>query len=198
MFQQRPLPPMNSRGFFPPPTRQFPPMGGQPFGGSFMGGQQQFLSPQIAGKGAGGLKGILSRFLPGTQGVQGIAGAANATGGLQSLASPANLSSMLGNVQKVLGMAQQVTPMVQQYGPLVKNLPAMIKIYSELKNSNSDDSSTEPNVSNEDSPSVTNFEEVKEDRSPTQPLSTTNKQKSQSSPDSDKKIPKSSSPKMYI
>jgi hypothetical protein len=64
----------------------------------------------------------------------------NATGaaqGLQGIASPANLSSMLGNVQKVLGMAQQVTPMVQQYGPLVRNLPAMIKIYSELKSGGS-------------------------------------------------------------
>ncbi|MFC0270029.1 VrrA/YqfQ family protein [Metabacillus herbersteinensis] len=193
MFQQRPLPPMNSRGFFPTPTRQLPPMGGQPFGGSFMGGQQQFIAPQTAGRGAGGLKGILSRFLPGTQGVQGIAGAAQATGGLQSLASPANLSSMLGNVQKVLGMAQQVTPMVQQYGPLVKNLPAMIKIYSELKNSNSDDSPTEPSVSNEDSPTIANLEKEKEVHSSTQPLST-----SKNRQNSDKKIPKSSSPKMYV
>lgn len=188
---------MNSRGFFPPPTRQFPPMGGQPFGGSFMGGQQQqFLAPQTAGRGAGGLKGILSRFLPGSQGVQGIAGAAQATGGLQGIASPANLSSMLGNVQKVLGMAQQVTPMVQQYGPLVKNLPAMIKIYSELKNSNSDDTSTEASVSNEEAPSVTKLEAGNEDPSPT--VKNTTKQKSKSNPASDKKTPKSSSPKMYI
>lgn len=54
---------------------------------------------------------------------------------LKSLANPENLSSILGNVQKTLKMAESVVPMVQQYGPLVKNLPAMWKLYSELKNS---------------------------------------------------------------
>lgn len=47
---------------------------------------------------------------------------------------------MLTNVQKVLGVAQQVTPMVQQYGPLIRNLPAMFKIYRELKNADTDSS----------------------------------------------------------
>lgn len=40
---------------------------------------------------------------------------------------------MLTNVQKMLGIAQNVMPMVQQYGPLVRNLPAMMKIWKELK-----------------------------------------------------------------
>jgi hypothetical protein len=154
MFQQRPMPPMPSRGFQPQrmqmggqpfsnqpfgnqqargfgPTRSFQPFRQQmgPFSSQFgppgFGGQQ--FGQQAMGRG-GGIKGILSRFLPG-----GGQGAANAAQGLQGITNPANLSSMLGNVQKVLGMAQQVTPMVQQYGPLVRNLPAMIKIYSELK-----------------------------------------------------------------
>ncbi|WP_308315274.1 MULTISPECIES: VrrA/YqfQ family protein [Bacillaceae] len=164
MFQQRPMPPMPSRGF--PPQRMQ--MGGQPFlnrafgsrqtggfgrVGSFQQfgqqmrpfssqfgpqafGGQQFGVQQAMGRG-GGIKGLLSRFLPGGGGAVNATGAAQ---GLQGIASPANLSSMLGNVQKVLGMAQQVTPMVQQYGPLVRNLPAMFKIYSELKSGGSGDS----------------------------------------------------------
>nr|MDH3099018.1 VrrA/YqfQ family protein [Bacillus velezensis] len=64
--------------------------------------------------GGGGLKGMLSRFLPGSGGGSAAASApAAASGGagaglqgIQNLASPASLSSMLGNVQKVLGVAQ--------------------------------------------------------------------------------------------
>lgn len=43
-------------------------------------------------------------------------------------------------------MAQQVT-MIQQYGPLVRNLPAMMKLYSQL--SKSDDTETEANEESE-------------------------------------------------
>ncbi|MED4876273.1 VrrA/YqfQ family protein, partial [Anoxybacillus geothermalis] len=43
------------------------------------------------------------------------------------------LIGMLNNVQKMLGIAQNVVPMVQQYGPLIRNLPAMIRIFRELK-----------------------------------------------------------------
>ncbi|MCS0542965.1 YqfQ family protein, partial [Aeromonas veronii] len=53
---------------------------------------------------------------------------------LQSLANPSNLSAMMGNVQKTLKMAESVVPMVQQYGPLMKNIPAMIRMYSAIKN----------------------------------------------------------------
>jgi hypothetical protein len=111
-----------------------------------MGGGQ--FRAQMPVKGGGGIKGLLSRIIPGSQGaggaainpqgfIQGATGASRATGVLQGLANPANISGMLGNVQKVLGVAQQVTPMVQQYGPLVKNLPAMLQIYRELKNGDS-------------------------------------------------------------
>ncbi|USK36333.1 YqfQ family protein [Bacillus sp. F19] len=141
-FSNQPFGNQQARGFRP--TRSFQPFGQQrgPFSSQFgppgFGGQQ--FGQQAIGRG-GGIKGILSRFLPG--GGQGAASAANTAQGLQGIANPANLSSMLGNVQKVLGMAQQVTPMVQQYGPLVRNLPAMIKIYSELKGGGqSDEEST--------------------------------------------------------
>ncbi|MBD1382125.1 hypothetical protein IC621_17990 [Bacillus sp. IB182487] len=151
------MPPSNSRGFFPP--RQMPPgppsrnvfggMGGRIRNQGFNMGNNGFRSfpgqpfgqgaMQAAGRG-GGLKGLLSRFMPGAQGAANIqAGSAGASGGLQGLMNPSNITGMLGNVQKVLGIAQQVTPVVQQYGPLVKNLPAMIKIYSQLKNSDSGD-----------------------------------------------------------
>ncbi|WP_027407827.1 VrrA/YqfQ family protein [Anoxybacteroides tepidamans] len=57
--------------------------------------------------------------------MQNIASSAGTTGG--------GITGMLGNVQKMLGIAQNVVPMVQQYGPLIKNLPAMMKIFRELK-----------------------------------------------------------------
>ncbi|CAG9619335.1 YqfQ family protein [Sutcliffiella rhizosphaerae] len=63
----------------------------------------------------------------------GLGQLANA-GTLQQLVNPNNLTGMLGNVQKALKMAEGVMPMVQQYGPLVRNVPAMLKLYSELKN----------------------------------------------------------------
>ncbi len=67
---------------------------------------QQFLPQPNAGarNGAGtGLKGMLSKFLPGAGGT-GAPGAAAGGGaglqGIQNLANPASLSSMLNNVQK--------------------------------------------------------------------------------------------------
>ncbi|MFP3813821.1 hypothetical protein SB660_22720, partial [Bacillus sp. SIMBA_005] len=75
-------------------------------------GRQLFPQQQIAGAGlrnagtggGGGLKGMLSRFLPGSGGGSAAASApAAASGGagaglqgIQNLASPASLSSMLG------------------------------------------------------------------------------------------------------
>lgn len=167
---------MSTRGFFPQQGQMQ--MGRPPFQGPIMGSGQ--IGQQIPTR-SGGLKGLISRFMPGSQGVsaganpqgmiQGAAGATRASGALQGLTNPANISGMLGNVQKVLGMAQQVTPMVQQYGPLVKNLPAMIKIYRELKNGDtvSDDnddivetdvSDTKPSVeTSEDNETNLQFEE---------------------------------------
>ncbi|KPB05321.1 hypothetical protein AAV98_08045 [Bacillus sp. CHD6a] len=77
---------------------------------------------QLANTGAGG----------------GLGQLANA-GTLQQLINPNNLTGMLGNVQKALKMAEGVMPMVQQYGPLVRNMPAMLKLYNELKNVDEDD-----------------------------------------------------------
>lgn len=218
MFQQRPMPPMNTRGFFPPQGQI--PMGRQGMPGPLMGRSQQLGAPMTPrGAGGGGLKGILSRILPGSQAAaagnpQGFIGGANAvanvtraSGGLQGLMNPSNISGMLGNVQRVLGMAQQVTPMVQQYGPLVKNLPAMIKIYREL-NSSSDDSDT----TSEETLSTSNEEDVTtSQQSKTQ---ATKKRKSTRLMDKEelqdndatapapnkkrKPSPKSSQPKMYI
>ncbi|MFC4320803.1 VrrA/YqfQ family protein [Litchfieldia salsa] len=68
-------------------------------------------------------------------------GAAKTTSVLSGLTNPANLGTMLGNVQKALHTAESVMPMVQQYGPLVKNIPSMLKLYRELNSSDSDDDS---------------------------------------------------------
>ncbi|MEI4789309.1 YqfQ family protein [Bacillus sp. FJAT-53060] len=88
--------------------------------------------------GGAGIKGMLTKFLPGAGGA-GISGGGAGLQGIQSFTNPATLSSMLGNVQKVLGMAQQFTPMIQQYGPLVRNLPGMIKLYSQLGSADDDE-----------------------------------------------------------
>ncbi|WP_286166037.1 VrrA/YqfQ family protein [Peribacillus frigoritolerans] len=227
MFQQRPMPPMPSRGFQPQrmqmggqpfsnqsfgnqqargfgPPRSFQPFGQQmgPFSSQFgppgFGGQQfgaqqfgQQFGQQAMGRG-GGIRGILSRFLPG--GGQGAASAANAAQGLQGITNPANLSSMLGNVQKVLGMAQQVTPMVQQYGPLVRNLPAMIKIYSELKGGGSGDAeSTESNAENT-SAEVSSAAPFDADTSVTSPPKAAVKEEQVKAP----AVKGASAPKLYI
>ncbi|MBB6284834.1 VrrA/YqfQ family protein [Geobacillus subterraneus] len=54
---------------------------------------------------------------------------------------------MLNNVQKMLGIAQNVMPMVQQYGPLIRNLPAMIRIFRELKSADEEEGETKPTES---------------------------------------------------
>ncbi|REJ25333.1 MAG: hypothetical protein C6W54_04210 [Bacillaceae bacterium] len=124
------------------PYRAFPPFRQQPLIRPFFGGgyhpfwgqppvQQWPIPPR------GGLQSLFSRFLPSST---MHAGSIPSSGAVQSLTNPANLSNMLTNVQKVLGVAQQVTPMVQQYGPLIRNLPAMFKIYRELKNADTDSS----------------------------------------------------------
>ncbi|WP_342490718.1 VrrA/YqfQ family protein [Bacillus sp. FSL R5-0422] len=104
--------------------------------GGIPGGESRALG------GGAGMKGMLAKFLPGAGGA-GVSGGGAGLQGIQSFANPATLSSMLGNVQKVLGMAQQFTPMIQQYGPLVRNLPAMIKLYSQLGSADDDETSTD-------------------------------------------------------
>ena len=139
-FPRRPMAHMNPH-----------PMFRQPFG----------YRPQVMNQ-RPGFGGLIKRLFKGSgatnqmhgmQGFQGMSGMQGMSGGqrflnpttlqgmnqstLQNLANPANLSAIMGNVQKTLKMAETVVPMVQQYGPLVKNIPAMWKIYSELKGSSS-------------------------------------------------------------
>ncbi|WP_353855214.1 VrrA/YqfQ family protein [Bacillus sp. Bos-x628] len=151
--------------------RQPPPIEQQPFQGqgnqfhqmmprspSIQGGGLQGIGGVPAGEsralgGGAGIKGMVAKFLPGAGGA-GVSGGGAGLQGLQSFTNPATISSMLGNVQKVLGMAQQFTPMIQQYGPLVKNLPAMIKLYSQLgsadEETNTEEKTTEPKVPDEE------------------------------------------------
>lgn len=130
IFPRRPMQPMRSQnfGFGNPFIQQ------QPFRGPF-GFPGRAPAPKQ------GLGGLLQRFFSKPSGMQGLAnpGALSQMNpsSLQGMMNPTNLSSMMANVQKALGMAESVMPMVQQYGPLVKNIPAMLKIYSELKNGDS-------------------------------------------------------------
>ncbi len=103
----RPMPNQRMMGRRPP-NLQRPSFGPQQQGFQQSG---QFLPQANAGarNGAGGgLKGMLSKFLPGGGGTggAGVPGAGTAASGgaglqgIQNIANPASLSSMLGNVQK--------------------------------------------------------------------------------------------------
>jgi len=141
-FPRRPMPPMQPPGFFGGPPR-FPAQGMNRGGGGL-------LSRLLSGLTGGGRGTNPANFMQGPMNASQISrGITNPTT-LQSLANPANLSSMLGNVQKVLNTAESVMPMVQQYGPLVKNLPGMIKLYKELNSADtSDDSEDEKKKTSE-------------------------------------------------
>ena len=166
--------------------------------GGIPGGESRALG------GGAGIKGMLAKFLPGAGGA-GVSGGGAGLQGIQSFTNPATLSSMLGNVQKVLGMAQQFTPMIQQYGPLVRNLPAMIKLYSQLGSADDDDSndaeaeskeiSSETEAPQEDTPT----DEIEENEEPEDIL--VKKAVSHTSPAPKAKSKKrsgSSVPKLYV
>ncbi len=120
---------------------------------SFMGGAGRGMG--LGGNSGGGGGGLLAKLLGRTgarsignmgglgqlanTGAGGGLGQLANAGTLQQLINPNNLTGMLGNVQKALKMAEGVMPMVQQYGPLVRNMPAMLKLYNELKNVDDDD-----------------------------------------------------------
>jgi hypothetical protein len=127
----------------------------------------------------------------------GLGQLANA-GTLQQLINPNNLTGMLGNVQKALKMAEGVMPMVQQYGPLVRNVPAMIKLYSELKNV--DDADAEEDT--EDTATVESGEETTETEVETDSSKADKKKKPVKKPRDETKVtdkPKgNSSPRLYI
>ncbi|MGD6818126.1 VrrA/YqfQ family protein [Metabacillus sp. 84] len=173
---------------------------GGPFGGgpAGFGGSQGFggFGGPVQGvqqaAGSGGIKGLLSRFLPSAGGAGNVAGAAQQ--GIQGLANPANITGMLGNVQKVLGMAQQVTPMVQQYGPLVRNLPAMIKIFSQM---NSDD--TEEDTPAEENKAVKQAPAAGTAKKKKEPVSDGAESVPEISPEEKKTSPKGASkPRLYV
>ncbi|WP_404458654.1 VrrA/YqfQ family protein [Sutcliffiella horikoshii] len=119
----------------------------------FMGGAGRGMG--LGGNSGGGGGGLLAKLLGRTgarsignmgglgqlanTGAGGGLGQLANAGTLQQLINPNNLTGMLGNVQKALKMAEGVMPMVQQYGPLVRNMPAMLKLYNELKNVDDDD-----------------------------------------------------------
>ncbi|UQZ93564.1 YqfQ family protein [Bacillus safensis] len=126
--------------------------------GGIPGGESRALG------GGAGIKGMLAKFLPGAGGA-GVSGGGAGLQGIQSFTNPATLSSMLGNVQKVLGMAQQFTPMIQQYGPLVRNLPAMIKLYSQLGSADDDEESA--NVADAESTETSTETEVTDEEAQT-------------------------------
>ncbi|MBA2873507.1 YqfQ family protein [Thermaerobacillus caldiproteolyticus] len=101
------------------------------------------------------------------------------------------LGGILTNVQRMLGIAQNVVPMVQQYGPLVKNIPAMMKIWKELKTTNE-----EENEENEEK------EEKEEKQEKKKKTSSSVKRDIPTAKATDRekttKEPKPSKPKLYI
>lgn len=83
--------------------------------------------------------------------------------------------------KKYSAWRKQVTPMIQQYGPLVRNLPAMMKLYSQL--SKSDDTETEANEESEkQSVSEESSEKEKETETKTSDGNKKSKPKSSSLP----------------
>ncbi|RFB17536.1 spore coat protein [Bacillus sp. HNG] len=192
MGQMSQMRPMRPPSMFPQQSGFRPP--------GIFGGMQGMQGMQgmrgMQGQGGGGLGGLLRRLIPGmgqsnpTRGIGGMSGLFNPTqamnpGTLQSFANPSNLSSMLGNVQKTLKMAESVVPMVQQYGPLMKNIPAMIKMYSALKNSGSEE------------------EEAKEEKEENETISLSDVTSDDENTENEKEKPKAkgsgeSVPKLYI
>jgi hypothetical protein len=163
--------------FPPPPTRSFPLMNAFP---------TQPIAPRP------GLGGFLARLFsrgpampPTPSGFMmptlqnAAAGASASTGG--------GFTGMLTNIQKMLGVAQNVVPMVQQYGPLVKNLPAMMKMWKELK-ATDDDEKEEKEEKQEEKREKKQSPPAKRDV-PTAKSTTQEKQT---------KDPKPSKPKLYI
>ncbi|MED0662560.1 VrrA/YqfQ family protein [Geobacillus thermodenitrificans] len=100
---------------------------------------------------------------------------------------------MLNNVQKMLNVAQNVMPMVQQYGPLIRNLPAMIRIFRELKTADEEDGETK---STESAPAKETKQKPAAREAKKRPVPQANHEDSQ-----EKQIPttpRPSTPKLYI
>ncbi|SFA38185.1 YqfQ-like protein [Parageobacillus thermantarcticus] len=99
---------------------------------------------------------------------------------------------MLTNAQKMLGIAQNVMPMVQQYGPLIKNLPAMIRIWKELKTTDQEENGAEKNI--QENKKKTSSSSKKRSKQRTVPKAKTDENKRSASA----KTPRPSTPKLYI
>jgi len=178
-FPRRPMPPMQPPRTFGGPPR-FPGPGMNQRGGGF-------LSRLLSGLTGGGRGSNPAQFLQGPMNASQMSrGGLMNPSTLQNLANPANLSSMLGNVQKVLNTAESFMPMVQQYGPLVKNLPGMIKLYKELNNANTNDGSEDEKQESTDQESATKVEVPKQIKKNTTELATKESK------------PRKSVPKLYI
>jgi hypothetical protein len=147
-----------------------------------------------------GLGGFLSRLFsrgqpiaspspwitPVMQNVGASAGAGANTGG--------GFLGILTNMQKMLGIAQNVMPMVQQYGPLIKNLPAMIRIWKELKPADEEES-----VKEESKSEKSGQENKKKTASSTKKRNVPKAAKTNENKRAESgKNPKPSTPKLYI
>jgi hypothetical protein len=146
-----------------------------------------------------GLSGFLSRLFSRGQPIfppspwmaaPTIQNAASASAGMNT---GGGFLGMLTNVQKMLGVAQNVVPMVQQYGPLIKNLPAMVRIWKELKPADEGESGQTENKTEK------NVQENKKKTTSSTKKRTIPKAKSEENKETaSTKTSKPSTPKLYI
>jgi hypothetical protein len=90
-----------------------------------------------------------------------------------------NPSGMMTNIQKVMDVANHVGPMIQQYGPMMRNIPALIRLYTELNSSDDEESNKDEDKENEEAKVLPFTKEKKKD-------------------EKTRKTNKGSSPKLYI
>ncbi|AEH47196.1 VrrA/YqfQ family protein [Parageobacillus thermoglucosidasius] len=118
---------------------------------------------------------------PAIQHAASTSAGANAGGGFLGI---------LTNAQKMLGIAQNVMPMVQQYGPLIKNLPAMVRIWKELKTTDQEENGAEKNIPGNKKKTSSSSKSKRR----TVPKTKTSENKRSAS----SKTPRPSTPKLYI
>lgn len=182
---------------------------GFPFSGGFGGAPGPGVTPPTPS----GMGGLLSKLLggggastqslpmpPGSfQGMQagGLGGAQRAGGMLSNLiqgstqgAGGMDMMGMVQNVQKVMQAADTIKPMVQQYGPMVKQLPEMIALFKEYKNSSSSEDE-ETDISEEET-------ETTEDKKETAKKVPIQKPKKKNKPKPTMNQTSKSKPKLYV
>lgn len=105
--------------------------------------------------------------------------------------NPQNISQFLKQTRQVLHAAQQITPMIQQYGSLIRNLPALFKLYRDMKvQSNEND---EEKKENQEEETKKNEEDPPADKETKQKTEKKQKKKRKKNLES-----KPSVPKLYI